>query len=69
MRGKRGEDCDIDLGLAISGAMLKPGVTRSANEIAAFCGCRRSAIQSIEKKALSKLRKRLTFVRDIEVLP
>ena len=50
-----------DLGLAISGALLAPGQTRSINELAAFCGCSKQNIQQIEKRALRKLRHRIFF--------
>ena len=46
----------IALGLAISGALLKPGQTRTHREIAAFCGCHWNMIWMIEQKALKKLR-------------
>ena len=46
----------IDLGLAVSGALLKPGQTRTLRELAAFCGCHWNAIHHIEQKALKKLR-------------
>lgn len=46
----------IDLGLAISGALLKPGETRSQVEIAAFAGCSQALIYLIEQRALKKLR-------------
>ena len=46
----------IDLGLAVSGALLKPGETRSLEEIAAYCDCHKNAIFQIEAKALKKLR-------------
>jgi hypothetical protein len=50
-----------DLGLAISGATLQPGKTRTSVEIAAFCGCSKQNIQQIEKRALRKLRNRILF--------
>lgn len=46
----------IDIGLAISGALLGPGERRLSHEIAAFCDCSTTRIQQIEKKALKKLR-------------
>jgi hypothetical protein len=57
-RGKRKEDCDIDLGLAISALTLRYGQKRTYQEIADFCGCSKSAIQSIENKAMHKIRVR-----------
>lgn len=49
----------IDLGLAISGALLEPGEKRSHREIASFCGCHWNYIWLLEQQALKKLRKRL----------
>jgi hypothetical protein len=57
-RGKRKDDCDIDLGLAISALTLRYGQTRTYEQIAAFCGCSKSAIQSIESKGMRKIRVR-----------
>jgi hypothetical protein len=56
-RRKKG-DSDIDLGLAISALTLRYGQTRTYEEIAGFCGCSKSAIQSIENKAMRKIRLR-----------
>lgn len=55
----------IDLGLAISGALLKPGETRTQQQLASFAGCSQGLIYAIELRALKKLRhpsrlKRLT---------
>jgi transcription initiation factor TFIIIB Brf1 subunit/transcription initiation factor TFIIB len=47
----------VNLGLAISGACLNHGETRTLYEIACFCNCSKQAIEHIEKKALRKLRK------------
>lgn len=46
----------VDLGLAISGATLRPGQTRSLLEIAAYCDCSIENISYIERNALRKLR-------------
>lgn len=46
----------IMLGLAVSSLSMAPGQRRTADEIAAFCGCRKYAIQRTEKLALQKLR-------------
>lgn len=54
----------VDLGLAISGALLLPGERLTQEDIAAFCGCSRGAIYMIEQAALHKLRKRLACHRD-----
>jgi len=51
----------VDLGLAISGALLKPGKTRTHEEIAAFAGCSKQNIEQLEKRALRKLRHRVLF--------
>ncbi len=48
----------IDLGLAILSTL--PRRRRTLEEIAAFCGCHNTAISRIERKALKKLRHRLT---------
>lgn len=59
MKGQRAPDCDIDLGLAVSALSLRYGQTRTYEELAAFCGCSKTAIQCIENKAMRKLRIRL----------
>jgi len=51
----------VDLGLAISGALLKPGQCRTTTEMAAFAGCSKQNIEQLEKRALRKLRHRLMF--------
>jgi hypothetical protein len=56
MKGRLTKNADIDLGLAVSGATLEPGETRSHEDLAAFCGCSKTAIQHIERRALRKLR-------------
>lgn len=52
---------EIDLGLAVSGALLPPGKSRSLSEIAAFCGCSRQYLEQIENKALLKIRNKVLF--------
>ncbi len=52
---------DIDLGLAICGALTKPGERRTLAEIARFCGCRTGTIWMIENRALHKLRKKMAY--------
>ena len=57
----------VDLGLAISGLHCRPGVPKSAAEIAAYCvwdptknkwrTISRQRIQQIEERALRKLRR------------
>jgi hypothetical protein len=64
MRGRLSKTADIDLGLAVSGATLEPGETRSGEDLAAFCGCSRQAIEHIERRALRKLRNKLQFGKD-----
>lgn len=49
----------IDLGLALLSCLLRPGESLTSDDMAAWCGCSRSAIQSIERRALAKLRQRL----------
>lgn len=63
-KGRKGKK--MALGLAVSGALLKPGETRTLEEIAAFCGCSRNAIYEIERVALRKLRhpERMRQLRD-----
>jgi len=58
MRGKKRPDSDINLGLAVSALTLRHGQRRTYQELADFCCCSKSAIQSIEYKALKKLRLR-----------
>jgi hypothetical protein len=55
---------DIDLGLAILSAKTPPGVTRSLEEIAAFCNCTRGGIWMLEQAALRKLKRKLYLRRD-----
>lgn len=50
---------EMDLGIAVCGALTPPGQTRTTHEIAAFAGCTHQAITDIEKKALRKIRQRL----------
>ncbi len=59
MRGRKSSDADIDLGLAISGALLEPNQIRTHEELAAYCGVSHTAIQMIERVALRKMRIRL----------
>lgn len=51
----------VDLGIAISGALLPPGKTRTITEIAAFAGCSKQNIEQLENRALRKLRMRVLF--------
>ncbi len=55
MRGRRGKNCQIDLGLAVSALSLSYGQTRTPDELAAYCGCTRQQIDNIYQKALRKL--------------
>ena len=59
--GTAGRACGthIDLGLAILACVRKPDEHLTSEDIAAWCGCTRSAIQSIERRALAKVRQRL----------
>lgn len=58
----------VDLGLAVSGALLQPGQTRSHREIAAFCGCTTQNIQSLEQRAMQKLRHAVLFKPELKKL-
>ena len=49
----------IDLGLALLSCLLRPGESLTSEDMAAWCGCSKSAIQSIERRALAKVRERL----------
>lgn len=49
----------IDLGLALLSCLLMPGESLTSEDMAAWCGCSKSAIQSIERRALAKMRQRL----------
>ena len=49
----------IDLGLALLSCLLRPGESLTHEDMAAWCGCSRSAIQRIERRALAKVRERL----------
>ena len=46
----------VDLGLAISGATLEPGETRTLREISNYCGVSFQAIARIEDKAMRKFK-------------
>lgn len=58
-KNKTPESKRLDLGLAILSCLLKPRETLTRYDIAAWCGCSRSAIYQIELKALRKVRSRL----------
>jgi hypothetical protein len=59
----------IALGLAVAGATLKPGETRTCTELAAYAGCTRSHISAIERKALRKIRNNIPpdLLRDLNI--
>jgi len=59
---------NVDLGIAISGALLKPGQTRTQTEIAAFAGCSKQNIEKLEKRALRKLRHLILFRPDLKAI-
>ena len=61
MISKGAKTQEIDLGIAISGATLEPGKTRSVLEISFYCGCTRQFIDLIEKSALRKIRNKVLF--------
>jgi len=58
----------VDLGLAISGALLPPGQRRTCVEIAAFAGCSKQNIEQLENRALKKLRSRILFSPELREL-
>lgn len=66
-RRKKGDN-DIDLGLAISALTLRHGQTRTYQQMADFCGCSRAAIQSIESKAMRKIRLRCSTDPELKEL-
>ena len=62
----------IDLGLALLSVANPPGPERAvvtARDIAAWCGCSHAAIQSIERRALAKLHRRLAPLLHTWVVP
>ena len=59
IRDTRPKGREIDIGLAIAGATLPPGQMRDLTEIAAYCGCSRQLIHTIEKSAVKKIREAL----------
>lgn len=71
MKGKRGPDCNIPLGLAIFETeewqakrkrwkrRLRLSSIPTYDELADLCGCRRTAVQLIALKALHKMRIRM----------
>ena len=67
----RAKSADIDLGLALLSLANPPGPDRQAltvREIAAWCGCSHAAIQSIERRALRKLHRRLEILLREQVI-
>lgn len=57
---------EVELGIAVCGALTKPGQVRSAGEIALFAGCSKQAIHQIEQRALKKLRDALNERKDLK---
>ena len=53
------KDDSIDLGLAILGSLRRSGEVLTHEDIAAWCGCSRTYIQAIERRALAKVRRKL----------
>lgn len=51
---------DIDVGLAVLCSLMKTGDNLSDRDIAYVCNCSRNAIYIIEKRALRKLRVKLS---------
>lgn len=58
---------EIDVGIAVSGALLPPGRTRTLAEIAAFAGTSKQCIQQIEQRAIASLRKAIRELRMDEI--
>lgn len=58
----------VDLGIAISGALLPPGACRTHEEIAAFAGCSKQNIQQLEARALRKLRHCVLFTPELRTI-
>ena len=58
---RREKTANIDLGLAILSVLANPGEPLTLDDIAAWCGCSRQAIENIERRALKKLRNALFF--------
>ena len=56
---RKPKTAEIELGLAVSGATLPKGETRSLTDMATYCGCSRQAIHSIYASGLRKLRRAL----------
>lgn len=70
-RDTRPKGRQIDLGLAVSGALLPPGQIRDTAELARFCGCSRQLIHTIEKSAIAKIRAALAAagIRSLTDIP
>lgn len=49
----------IDLGLAVLGAIVPPGVELTLEEIGVVCGCSKESVRLIQNRALKRIRKRL----------
>lgn len=63
-KGVKQKDQHIDLGLAISGATLRYGETRTDDELAAYCGVSRAYINRLYHSGLRKLRNAQIFRKD-----
>lgn len=64
--GPEARSSRVDLGLALLSLVAKPGVPLTFDDMAAWCGCSRQAINFIYQRALRKLRNAL-FFRDHEL--
>ena len=67
----RAKGARIDLGLALLSVANPPGSERqvlTASEIAAWCDCTPAAIQSIERRALRKLHRKLNALLREQVI-
>lgn len=55
----RSKTAEVNLGLELAMRHATPGMRMTRKDIASFCGCRVSAIEQMEQKALHKLYDRL----------
>jgi DNA-directed RNA polymerase sigma subunit (sigma70/sigma32) len=57
----------IDMSLAVIDIVREPGVPITSRVIAEICGCSHTAIQDIERRALQKLRQKLSHDHPIHL--
>jgi len=53
------KNIDIDIGISVLCALMRPDESLSDRDIADVCGCSRNYIYEIEKRALKKIRFRM----------